>query len=131
MEIIEVARKLGELLRESDEFKKYEEARNDCRADHELEAKINEFKIQKKVYDTEAAREGRDEDMLAVIKQRLDTLYEEINATEIMKKFNIAEDNFNILLNAVNMTISSYITEQPYSAEGGCTHDCSTCSGCH
>ena len=42
-----------------------------------------------------------------------------------------AEDNFNILLNAVNMTITSYISEQPAAAEGGCTHDCSTCSGCH
>ncbi len=131
MEIIEVAKKLGELLRESEEFKKYEEARDNCRADHDLEAKINEFKIQKKVYDTEAARDGHDEDMLSVIKQRLDTLYEEINSTDIMKEFNIAEDNFNILLNAVNMTISSYITEQPYAAEGACSHDCSKCSGCH
>ncbi len=131
MEIIEQAKKLGELLRESDEFKKYSEARDNCRKDSELEAKINEFKIQKKVYDTEFAREGHDEDMLSVIKQRLDTLYEEINEKDIMKQFNIAEDNFNILLNAVNMTISSYITEQPYAAEGSCSHDCSKCSGCH
>ena len=131
MEIIEIAKKLGELLRESDEFKKYQEARDNCRADSELEGKINEFKIQKKVYDTEFAREGHDEDMLAAIKARLDTLYEEINEKEIMKQFNIAEDNFNILLNAVNMTISSYITEQPYAAEGACSHDCSKCSGCH
>ena len=131
MEIIEQAKKLGELLRESDEFKKYQEARDNCRKDSELEAKINEFKIQKKVYDTEFAREGHDEDMLSVIKQRLDTLYEEINEKDIMKQFNIAEDNFNILLNAVNMTISSYITEQPYAAEGSCSHDCSKCSGCH
>ena len=131
MEIIEIAKKLGELLRESDEFKKYREARDNCRADSELEGKINEFKIQKKVYDTEFAREGHDEDMLAAIKARLDTLYEEINEKEIMQQFNVAEDNFNILLNAVNMTISSYITEQPYAAEGSCSHDCSKCSGCH
>ena len=131
MEIIEIAKKLGELLRESDEFKKYQEARDNCRADSELEGKINEFKIQKKVYDTEFAREGHDEDMLAAIKARLDTLYEEINEKEIMQQFNVAEDNFNILLNAVNMTISSYITEQPYAAEGSCSHDCSKCSGCH
>ena len=87
--------------------------------------------MKKKVYDVESAREDHDEDMLAVIKKRLDTLYEEIYATDLMKEFTVAEDNFNILLNAVNMTITSYISEQPATAQGGCTHDCSTCSGCH
>lgn len=128
-----MSKKLGEALKNSEEFKKYQAAREKCRADRELEAKINEFKIQKKVYDAENARENHDEEMLAVIKNRLDTLYDEVYSTDIMKDFTVAEDNFNILLNAVNMTISSYITEIPYSAEGegGCTHDCSSCAGCH
>lgn len=131
MKLLELSRQLGEELRNSDEFKKYQELREKCRENHELEEKINEFKIQKKVYDTEFAREGHDEEMLAVIKTRLDTLYEEIYATDLMKEFTVAEDNFNILLNAVNMTITSYISEQPATAQGGCTHDCSTCGGCH
>lgn len=131
MEIIELSRKIGQALRDSEEFKKYAEAREKCRADKALEEKINEFKIQKKVYDIESGRENPDEEMVAVIKKRLDQLYEEVYETEIMKEFNAAEDAFNILLNAVNMTISSYISEQPYSADGACTHDCSTCSGCH
>ncbi|MBR5527774.1 MAG: YlbF family regulator, partial [Clostridia bacterium] len=125
MEIIELSRKLGEALRNSEEFAKYQAAREKCRENHELEEKINEFKVQKRIYDTEDARENHDEDMLAVIKQRLDELYEEINSTETMKEFNAAEDNFNILLNAVNLTITSYISEQPQAAEGACTHDCS------
>ena len=131
MEIIELSKKLGEALRSSDEFKKYQDAREKCRADKDLEAKINEFKIQKKVYDTENERADHDEDMLAAIKNRLDILYEEVYSKDIMKEFTAAEDNFNILLNAVNMTITSYISEQPYSAQGECTHDCSTCHGCH
>ena len=43
-------------------------------------------------------------------------------------------------MNAVNMTISSYIGAEEYTSEadaddedgeGGCTHNCSTCRGCH
>ncbi len=131
MEIIQLSRQLGEALRNSEEFAKYQAARDKCRENHELEEKINEFKVQKRIYDTENERENHDEDMLGVIKQRLDTLYDEIYSTELMKEFTVAEDNFNILLNAVNMTITSYISEQPQAAEGACTHDCSTCKGCH
>lgn len=131
MEIIELSKKLGEALRNSDEFKKYQQAREACRANHELEEKINEFKIQKKVFDTESSRETPDAEMVEVIKARMDTLYEEINAYEDMKAFTVAEDNFNILLNAVNMTITSFIAEQPVTSGGECTHDCSTCHGCH
>ena len=123
MKILELSRQLGEELRNSDEFKKYQQLREKCREDRELEEKINEFKIQKKVYDVESAREDHDEEMLGVIKKRLDTLYEEIYATDIMKEFTVAEDNFNILLNAVNMAITSYISEQPATAEGGWAWD--------
>ncbi len=127
MEIIELSKKLGEALRASDAFKAYIKAQDACKEDKALEAKINEFKIQKKIYDIESEKEEVDEDVVAVIKDRLDTLYEEIYSTEIMKEFTKAEDEFNILLNAVNMTITSYISTQTPSSHGGCTHDCSSC----
>lgn len=131
MEIIELSKKLGEALRNSDVFKAYVKAQDDCKNDSALEAKINEFKIQKKIYDLESEKEEVDADVVAVIKDRLDTLYEEIYSTDIMKAFTAAEDELNILLNAVNMTITSYISTQSPSSQGGCTHDCSSCSaGC-
>lgn len=131
MEIIELSKKLGEALRASEEFKTYQALREACRADHALKAKIDEFKIQKKIYDMEGEKDDRDEEMLGVIKKRMDELYEEVYATDLMKRFSVAEDNFNILLNAVNMTISSYITEQAASGtSAACTHDCASCAGC-
>lgn len=129
--VIELCKELGEALRASDEFARYDAARKNCREDHELQSKIDEFKVQKKVYDTESAKSDVDAELVAVIKARLDTLYDEVYSKENMKEFTKAEDDFNILLNAVNMTISSYIAEQPMATEASCTHDCSTCSGCH
>lgn len=129
--VLDLCRELGEALRESEEFTRYQAARAACRADHELEAKINEFKVQKTVYDTESAKPDADPELVAAIKGRLDELYDEVYAKDIMKDFTKAEDDFNILLNAVNMTITSYISEQPYQAEGSCTHNCASCSGCH
>ena len=130
-EVLDLCRKLGEALRQSPEFTRYNEARAVCRADKELQSKIDEFKVQKKIYDTESAKPDADPELVAVIKGRLDELYDEVYSKDIMTEFSSAEDDFNLLLNAVNMTITSYISEQPYSAEGSCTHNCSTCGGCH
>ena len=40
MEIIQLSRQLGEALRNSEEFAKYQAARDKCRENHELEEKI-------------------------------------------------------------------------------------------
>lgn len=129
--VIELCKQLGETLRSSEEFTRYDKARKACRDDRELQSKIDEFKVQKKVYDIESAKPDADTELVAVIKARLDELYDEVYSKEDMKEFTKAEDDFNILLNAVNMTISSYIAEQPMASEASCTHDCSTCPGCH
>ncbi len=132
--VIENAKLLGQSLKDSDEFKIYKEAQKACLEDRELTAKINEFKVQKKVLDNENEKsaEERDADILAMIKSRLDALYNEIYSYDIMKQFTKAEDDFNILMNAVNMTITSYINDASVSSESSsCTHNCSTCGGCH
>jgi len=67
-------------------------------------------------------------------------LYSEITNDPEMKAYNKAEDDLNILMTAINMTITSYINPQDIATpgdaaygdeEGGCTHNCSTCKGCH
>ncbi len=129
-EIIKLAQQLGSALRESEEFSRYQAAKEKCRDDKALQAKIDDFKLQKQIYDTESAKENADEGLLGAIKQCLDTLYDEAYANENMKEFTAAEDALNVLLSAINMTITSYISEQPASVEGGCTHDCSSCHAC-
>ncbi|MBR4979665.1 MAG: YlbF family regulator [Clostridia bacterium] len=138
-EIIKIARQLGDALKESDEYKKFCETRDAMKQNSDLKAKLDEFKIQKSVFDIEKEKEDADEHVLDVISSRMEALYNEISDIPEMKAYNEAEENLNMLMTAVNMTISSYIgaeeyTTEPEKASGNapdnCVHDCSKCHLC-
>ena len=143
MEIIEIAKTLGEKLAQSEEYKNFCETRDKCRANKILKAKLDEFKVQKSILDIESEKPDseKDENLIDVINARVETLYSEITNDPEMKAYNKAEDDLNILMTAINMTITSYINPQDIATpgdaaygddeEGGCTHYCSTCKGCH
>ncbi len=146
MELIELARALGEKLAESQQYKTFCETRDKCKANMELKKKLDEFKVQKKVFEIENEKEEKDENLLDAINSRMEILYSEITEHPEMKAYTQAEESLNVLMSAINMTITSYISpenltsEKEYDdyedgreggAEGGCTHDCSTCKGCH
>ena len=145
MEIMELARALGEKLAESAQYKNFCETRDKCKANALLKAKLDEFKVQKSVYDIESKKEEVDERLLDAVNARMETLYAEITQHPEMKAYTQAEDALNVLMSAINMTITSYISPENLTNEpeygnyedcdeegtGGCTHNCSTCKGCH
>lgn len=135
--IIKLARELGEALKESKEFKTFCETRDIMKKNKELKDKLDEFKIQKSVLEVENEKENPDEHVIDVVSARLEVLYGEITKNADMSAYTKAEEDLNILMTAINMTISSYVGTENYSTgadsdeEGGCTHNCSTCKGCH
>lgn len=138
MEIIEIAKQLGEKLVETGEYKAFCQTRDKCRENKELKAKLDEFKIQKSILDIENEKDNneKDEMLIDAITTRVEALYNEITNDPDMKAYNKAEEDLNLLMTAINMTITSYISPENLAsadqmAEGGCTHNCSTCSGCH
>lgn len=141
-QIITLARGLGEALKNCDEYKAFCETRDEMKKNRALKEKLDEFRIQKSVFDVEKEKEDADEHVLDVVSSRLEVLYKEINEIPEMKAYNKAEEDLNILMTAVNMTISSYINAEKYESEvsgeytetgdeSTCAHDCSRCRGCH
>ena len=145
-EMMTLARALGEKLAESEQYKTFCETRDICKANPKLKAKLDEFKVQKKIYDIESAKgDENDTQLLDAISARMEVLYNEISENPEMKAYTRAEEDLNILLNAINMTITSYISPENLTNEPeygnyddcdeegseGCTHNCSTCKGCH
>lgn len=142
-----LARALGEKLQESVQYKTFCETRDACKQNPKLKAKLDEFNVQKKIYDIESSKgDENDTQLLDAISARMEVLYAEISEDPEMKAYTRAEENLNILLGAINMTITSYISpenltsEKQYDdfedgVEGGadstCTHNCATCKGCH
>ena len=87
-----------------------------------------EYEVQQRAMQNEAMKQERDEAILEMIQSRIDTLYDEIVASESYKALEAAQNEVNELMNKVNTTITYNITgEEP----SGCTHNCSTCGGCH
>ena len=141
MEIMEIARMLGQKLSESQEYKNFCVTRDKCLVDEKLKVKLDEFKVQKSVLDSEKENPNADEKLIDAVSARVEELYQEITNYPDMKAYNKAEEDLNILMTAINMTITSYIHTENVSgnmsqdcddeSEDGCTHDCRTCHGCH
>ena len=128
--IIELAHALGEEIAKSDEIKNLEAAKEAFQSDAPLQAKMSEYETDRLLLGQEFAKETSeaDERAIADLRARIEELTAEISANEQYKAFAAAQEAMNALMAEVNAEIKFCITgERPSS----CTHDCSTCSGCH
>ena len=128
MTIFELAAELGRALKEDDKLVRLDQAKKAYEEDHDLQKKMIEYEVQQKAMQLEITRDERDTLLIDNIQKRIDTLYREIMEHPIFVELNDAQAEVNELMNAVNQTITFQITGETPSS---CTHDCSTCGGCH
>ena len=128
MEIFELAAELGRKLKEDKRLVKLEQARIAYEQDARVGKLMTEYEVQQRAMQNEAVKEERSEELLRMIQDRIDALYTEITETETYRALEAAQNEVNDLMEMVNNTISFQITGK--SSEG-CTHNCSTCGGCH
>ena len=128
MEIFELAAELGKALKADERLQKLEEAKKAYEENKTLQRNIVEFDVQQKALQGEMVKPEKDTIFIEVIQKRIDELYKMITEDETFVALNDAQAVVNELMNSVNTTITYNITgEMPSS----CTHDCSTCGGCH
>lgn len=127
--IIELAHKLGEEIAKSDEIANLEAAKGEFQSDEALQDKMNEYEAQRMLLGQEFSKSDEaDQKAIADIRARIEELSKEISASEKYQKFASAQQAMNALMAEVNAEIKFCITgERPEE----CTHDCSTCKGCH
>lgn len=126
--IIEKTKELGALIQESEAVKNYNQAKIAYDTDEELQKLVKEFNLHKMTLMSLTGSEEQDADRIAEVEERVKAVYARISENENVIKMQEATKAVEALLNQVNGVISYYITgEEPSS----CTHDCSTCGGCH
>jgi len=128
--IIELAHALGEEIAASAEMKNLEEAKAAYSADADLQAKMNEYEADRLALGKEFAKNPDEADQRAIadIRARMEELTREITANPTYIAFSAAQQAVNAIMKSVNDEIKFCITgERPVE----CTHDCSTCGGCH
>lgn len=128
MNVFELAAELGRALKEDKRLVALDEARAAYEADERVMKLMMEYEVQQRAMQNEALKPERDDALIGMIQSRIDALYDEIVGSESYKALEKAQDEVNELMTLVNNTITFNITgEMPSS----CTHDCSTCGGCH
>ena len=126
--VFELAIVLGKALKKDPRMVRMDEARKAYEQDETVSTLIAEYEVQQKAMQNIATGESFEPQMMEMIKNRINELYEQIMSHPVYVELNAAQEAVNELMNAVNNTITFAITGEMPS---NCTHDCSTCGGCH
>lgn len=125
MTIIEKAHELGEMIKESAEMKALKIAEEAQANDDAAQQLIADFNIKRLNLAREIQAQKITEE--EAIKKNNEAFSEMVEKSETIKKYVDAKNEFDKLVNSVNNVINIYIVGE----QQGCTHDCSTCGGCH
>ena len=128
MEIFEIAQLLGKTLKEDDRLKRLEAAKKQYEESPELGKMMVEYEVQQKALENEVVKPEKDTHFIDIIQNRINELYQGITNHPAFVELNEAQNVVNELMNSVNQTIMFNITGEVPSS---CTHNCSTCGGCH
>lgn len=128
--IIELAHALGEEIAKSEEIKNLEAAKAAFQTDAELQSKMSEYEAERMLLGQEFSKNPDEADQKAIadLRARIEQLSAEIGSSEKYRDFLNAQQAMNALMADVNAEIKYCITGERSSE---CTHDCSTCKGCH
>ncbi len=119
---------LADAIEQDEVVANYKAAKENFDNDETLSTKINEYTVQRMIFEKTSAEENPDEELLKQIDNRMKELYEEVMANPVMVALANAENELNGLLNDLNTEIQSRIIPE---SEHSCGGDCSACGGCH
>lgn len=125
MTVIEKTRELGELIQSSPEMKAYKDAEAAQNADEATQECMKEFNLNRLnlARDMQNGKLSREE----AIEKNNQAFEELCQKAPLVREYVKAKEAFDKMVNQVNTIINFYIT----GSTGDCTHDCSTCGGCH
>ena len=133
-DIIKLTRELGHAIQNEDFYKNLNAAKETADADETLQALIALFNQKRVAINNEACKSDRDEDTLRTLNEEMRTVYSQIMSNENMAAYNAAKQTFDSSLQRIVAIITqSAEGEDPDTTDydASCTHDCSTCGGCH
>ena len=125
MDIFEKARELGEMIQETEEMKKMQAADTAQMADEEAQALLKEFNLARMnlARDMQEGKISKEE----AVKKNAEAFENMMNSSATIKEYVEAKKAFDAVVSKINGILNFYITGQ----DPNCTHNCSTCGGCH
>lgn len=126
MSIFSIAAELGKAIKEDERMIRMEKAKEAYESSEKIANLMMEYGIQQQALSAMGDGDEIDTDAVTRIQDRINEIYAEITQDPIFKELDEAQEEVNKLMESVNNTIM-------FNATGStpCTHDCSTCGGCH
>ena len=134
-DVIKLARELGAALQADARYEALMQARKVNDEDEALQNLIGEFNMIMLKAQQEAEKEDKDEAKMQEYNEQYVAAYQKIMANENMIAYQAAQSELEAVVNTVNGIIAMSLNgEDPMTCDPdaqNCTHDCSTCGGCH
>ncbi len=125
MDIFEKTQELGKMIQETEEMKRMLAADAAQQADAEAQELLKEFNLQR----MNLARDMQEEKITQeeAIKKNNQAFADMMEKSEVIKEYVESKKAFDAVIGKINGILNFYITGQ----DPNCTHNCSTCGGCH
>lgn len=136
MSLESALRELGKEIQADSRFAALQAAAAANDADKSLQEKMQELQLLSLKYQQEAGKaDEADKDRIAELQQQYQDLYEEIMKNENMEKYSAAAAQMEEMAQYISKMIGLFFDGQDPATceipEENCTHNCSTCGGCH
>ena len=134
-DVITLARELGAALQADERYAALVQARKVNDDDEALQNLIGEFNMIMLKAQQESEKEDKDEAKMQEYNEQYVEAYKKIMDNENMRAYQSAQSALEAVVNKVNGIIAMSLNgEDPMTCDpeaANCTHDCSTCGGCH
>ena len=131
-------RELGKEIQADERFAALKAAAAANDADETLQNQMHEMQLLSLQYQQEAEKgEEASQDKIKEIQNKYQDLYNTVMDGENMKNYSLAAAEMEQMAQYISQMIGLFFdgqdpeTCQVPPAEANCTHDCSTCGGCH
>lgn len=133
MDLIKLARDLGHAIQEDEIYKKFKETEQACDSDLELQRLMSDFNLKRIALNNEAGKEDSSEEKMIELNQAVRTAYADIMKNENMAKHMDAKMEYDGTIQRILaiITNSSHGDDPDTTDLSACSHDCSSCGGCH
>ncbi len=128
-EVLVAVKNLCDLMKNDPRYVAVNEAGRAYSENPEISTLLIEYQAQQTALTELYAKDERDDSIIDAIQGRLNEIYTAIIENPLYVAFKEASDEYEAYYKAIYEEMEFHLTgKRPNS---GCTHDCSTCSGCH
>lgn len=128
--VTDCARALGEAIVASEEYKNMQVTESAAMSDPAVADLMARYMEVKNTLGEVMCQPDADANLISKYGQEMDEIQQQLTAMPAVDAMTTARQKFSELMNQVN-SVLEYIITGELPQQGGCSGNCSGCSGCH